>query len=58
VYANAILEAVKATPPSEKIEPIELPDDYYTTAGEIARERIVAAGVRLGAILKAISRSK
>ena len=58
VYADAILDAVRATTPGEKIQPIELPEDYYTTAGDIARERIIKAGVRLGAMLKASPRSK
>lgn len=54
VYADAILAAVKAAPDGENIPPIELPDDYYTTAGEIARERVLMAGIRLGVLLGGI----
>lgn len=54
VYDDAILAAVRAFH-GEKLTPIELPEEYYTTAGEHARRRIVAAGVRLGAMLESLS---
>ncbi len=56
VYSDAIRDAVRATPHGEKMTPIGLPDDYYRTAGEVARERIVKAGVRLGALLQSLSK--
>ena len=55
VYAPAILEAVRNTPAGEKIERINLPVDYYRTAGDAARKRIVAAGVRLAVLLKTLN---
>src|SRR6185295_3376646 len=51
VYSDAILNAVRAAPAGDKIEPIELPAEYYKAAGEQARRRVVAAGVRLGVML-------
>lgn len=51
VYADTILNAVTIAPAGGKIPPIELPEAYYKMAGDVARERIVAAGVRLGALL-------
>ena len=54
-YNAAILDAVRNTPAGEKIAPIDLPLEYYKAAGELARKRIVAAGVRLGTMLKSIS---
>jgi hypothetical protein len=41
------------TPAGEKIAPIDLPVEYYRAAGEQARKRVLAAGLRLGALLKA-----
>jgi hypothetical protein len=52
VYADVILDAVRAAPAGAEIPKIVLPEDYYSTAGEIARERIIRAGVRLGELLK------
>jgi hypothetical protein len=50
VYDPAILDAVRSA--GDKIEPIELPVSYYTNAGEVARERMLLAGLRLAALLK------
>ena len=52
VYAEAILSAVRNAPSGQKLEPIELPEDYYRMAGELARKRIITAGLRLGELLK------
>jgi hypothetical protein len=52
VYAPEILDAVRQAQPGEKLQPIELPLDYYRQAGEIARRQVVAAGVRLETLLK------
>jgi hypothetical protein len=51
VYDPAILEAVRNIPPGQKMERMELPESYYRMAGEHARKRIIAAGLRLGATL-------
>ena len=55
VYDPAILEAVRNTPASEKIAPIDLPAEYYRAAGEVARKRVLTAGLRLGALLKTLN---
>jgi hypothetical protein len=55
IYDPAILEAVRNTPSGEKIAPINLSPEYYKGAGELARKRIVAAGLRLGAMLKTVN---
>ncbi len=52
VYSDVILKAVKETKPGTKMEPIELPVPYMQEAGDIARRRVVMAGVRLGEALK------
>jgi hypothetical protein len=52
VYDRAILEAVRATPAGSEIPKVYLPDPYYKEAGDHARRRIVAAGVRLGKVLR------
>lgn len=52
VYDPAILEAVRTS--GDKIEPIELPVTYYANAGEVARKRVLLAGLRLAALLKSI----
>lgn len=52
VYDDLILNAVRNTPPGQKMTPVELPEEYFKAAGEQARKRVVAAGVRLGALLK------
>jgi hypothetical protein len=57
VYDPAILDAVRATS-GEKITAIELPQSYYKEAGEQARRRILAAGVRLGVLLQKSTDSK
>ena len=52
VYSDAILSEVAIAPDGDKIPPIDLPAEYYKTAGEQARRRIVAAGLRLAAVLR------
>jgi hypothetical protein len=54
VYDAVILDAVMQTPPGAEIAKIVLPDAYYKAAGEHARRRIVAAGVRLSTLLNRI----
>ncbi len=57
VYDGVILDAVRKSPLGEKVKmtPIDLPVEYYRAAGEQARKRIVAAGVRLGVLLKTLN---
>lgn len=50
VYDAAILGAVRQGDDAE-LAPIELPTAYMQTAGGHARQRIVVAGIRLGALL-------
>src|SRR4051794_33056830 len=57
VYSQQILEAVKKAPAGEKLQPIELPKGYYTQAGDVARQRVLAAGIRLGAVLRSMDDS-
>jgi hypothetical protein len=52
VYNDITLRAVRNTPPGERMTPVDLPVEYYTIAGEQARKRVLAAGIRLGALLK------
>jgi hypothetical protein len=51
VYSPEILQAVHDAQLGEKLEPILLSKDYLKNAGQMARKRMVAAGLRLGAIL-------
>jgi hypothetical protein len=51
VYDEVILTAVRNTPPGQKMTPVELPAEYYKAAGEQARKRVLAAGLRLGVLL-------
>lgn len=51
VYSKAILKAVEGRPKGQELVPIELTDDYLKQAGQLARERVLAAGVRLGVLL-------
>jgi hypothetical protein len=51
VYDDLILKAVRGTPPEQKIEPIMLSDAYLKEAGDRARRRVIAAGLRLGVLL-------
>ena len=51
VYSEAILNAVRNTPAGERLGPIELSDDYMRVAGDAARRRVIAAGIRLGVLL-------
>jgi hypothetical protein len=55
VYSPGILDAVKAAQPGEPLSPIVLSDEYLKSAGGRARQRVVAAGLRLGAVLNALS---
>jgi len=48
VYDPIILKAVED---SGDLAPINLPESYLKAAGQHARERVVAAGLRLGALL-------
>jgi hypothetical protein len=55
VYSDEILQAVRDLPPGQKLAPIDLPESYRKAAGEIARKRVLAAGLRLGGILSETS---
>jgi hypothetical protein len=55
VYDDAILNAVRSSQSGEKMTPVELPVEYYKAAGEQARKRVLAAGLRLGALLKTVN---
>jgi hypothetical protein len=57
VYSDQILDAVKKTPAGEKFQPIDLPREYYKQAGEVARQRVLAAGIRLGVVLGSMNGS-
>jgi hypothetical protein len=54
-YSPAILQAIHDTKPGEKMEPISLDEDYLKRAGQIARQRVVAAGLRLANLLRQLS---
>jgi hypothetical protein len=47
VYSEEILAGARTTAADGKMSPIELPEVYYKMAGEHARRRVVAAGLRL-----------
>ena len=51
-YDPTILQAVRETRPGTELRPILLPESYMQEAGRVARQRIVAAGLRLGALLQ------
>jgi hypothetical protein len=50
-YDPLILDVVRRATPQQPLERIDLTDAYLKQAGEHARRRVVAAGVRLGEIL-------
>ena len=55
VYDDVILDAVRNYATGrEEMTPVELPVEYYKAAGEQARKRVLAAGLRLGALLKTV----
>jgi hypothetical protein len=54
VYSDKILDAVRNSPPADKIEPISLPIEYYKEAGEQARKRVLTAGLRLAVMLNSL----
>jgi len=54
-YSAEIVNAVRNAEPYERLEPIDLPEAYYKTAGEQARKRVLAAGLRLGTLLKTVN---
>ena len=39
--------AVTITSSGQGVPPIELPEDYFTKAGDVARRRVLTAGLRL-----------
>lgn len=51
VYSEGMYAAVRAVPKGEKLPPISLSPDYLKQAGRESRQRVVAAGVRLGVLL-------
>jgi hypothetical protein len=51
VYDATILEAVRNAPAGQAPDKVELPEAYYKAAGDVARKRVLTAGLRLGAIL-------
>lgn len=55
VYDAVILNAIRSMPAGAEIAKIELPDPYFKAAGEHARKRIIAAGLRLASVLLQLS---
>jgi hypothetical protein len=53
VYDAAILNEVRTTPEGTELARIELPTSYMRDAGEHARGRIIAGGLRLAKVLSA-----
>jgi hypothetical protein len=51
-YDEAILEVVRRATPQQPLEKIELSDEYLNEAGDQARRRVIAAGLRLGDLLQ------
>jgi S1/P1 Nuclease len=51
VYSDAILNSVRHTPAGAKMMPMKLPTAYMQQAGDVARRRVITAGVRLGTLL-------
>lgn len=58
VYSDAILTVVRETSADMKFVPIKLPASYMKQAGEVARRRIITAGVRLGVLLRSVNHDK
>lgn len=54
VYDDAILTVVRRATPQQPIERITLSQDYLKAAGGHARERVLAAGLRLAVVLEDI----
>jgi hypothetical protein len=55
VYSDDVMAALKAMEAgSGVVEQIELLEDYLKTGGQVAERRMVQAGYRLGAVLKAV----
>lgn len=54
VYPESILVSLRNAPTGAKPAPSELPEAYYRSAGDLARRRILAAGLRLAEALKTI----
>ncbi len=48
------LSVVEREVDSNEVDPLDLPETYLQTAGTEAGKRIVQAGFRLGAVLKAL----
>jgi hypothetical protein len=57
VYSDDILQAVRQSS-GVKMAPIDLPGSYYKSAGELARKRVLTAGLRLAVILNSNATSK
>lgn len=54
VYDDAIRDVVRRATPQQPIEQIVVSDEYLKAAGGHARKRVLAAGLRLAAVLKEI----
>jgi len=57
-YDDAILTVVRRATPQQPIERIELSQEYLKASGHHARERVLAAGLRLAAVLDSIDPSE
>ncbi len=55
VYSPEILQAVRNTPQGEKMAPAEISQSYLQSAGNLARRRVLLAGLRLGKLLPEIA---
>ena len=53
VYSVAILDTVRQSPPGATMSPIRVTTSYMEQAGDVARRRIITAGLRLAALLGA-----
>jgi hypothetical protein len=58
VYSDEILNAVRQTPAGKTMAPLKLPEQYMQQAGDVARRRIIIAGLRLGKLLGSSGRRR
>jgi S1/P1 Nuclease len=54
-YTNEVLTHLEGETDHKKLPPLELSEEYLSDGGNVAKQRVVEAGYRLGAMLKKIA---
>jgi hypothetical protein len=54
-YTQQVLEHLESQTDAKRLPPLDLSEEYLSDGGNLAKQRLVETGYRLGAVLKKIA---